>query len=174
MREIIQLSFGKESNYLQTHFWNFEDERLKAGGPDGQAVGQNEQTVVLYYEQPSTGQMVPRALMNDFRDNFGNFSACFAVETESEASAAQTSAYQDRFGNSLEEHKGSGSGQHTWSGAIDVSRQDPIALSAFHQELNSFAAIQADEYGEEVFEEDNQQEMDRRPRDDSSDEEEER
>lgn len=39
MREIIQLSFGKESNYLQTHFWNLEDERLKAGGPDGQAVG---------------------------------------------------------------------------------------------------------------------------------------
>ena len=32
MREIIQLSFGKESNYLQTHFWNFEDEKLKGSG----------------------------------------------------------------------------------------------------------------------------------------------
>ena len=29
MREIITLSFGKESNYLQTHFWNIEDEALK-------------------------------------------------------------------------------------------------------------------------------------------------
>ena len=29
MREIISLSFGKESNYLSTHFWNLEDESLK-------------------------------------------------------------------------------------------------------------------------------------------------
>ena len=29
MREIISLSCGKESNFAQTHFWNFEDESLK-------------------------------------------------------------------------------------------------------------------------------------------------
>ena len=130
MREIIQLSFGKESNHVQTHFWNFEDERLKANSQEGQAVGQNEQTVVLYYEQPSSGQMVPRALMHDFRDNFGNFSACFAVETDSDA--AKTSAYTERFGNQLEESKDGERESHTWLGAVAVSREEPIALSAFH------------------------------------------
>ena len=85
MREIIQLSFGKESNHLQTHFWNFEDEKLKASTEgESNAQSQSEAATVLYYEQPSTGQMIPRALMSDFRDNFGNFSACFAVETQQE------------------------------------------------------------------------------------------
>lgn len=84
MREIIQLSFGKESNHIQAHFWNFEDEKLKAGSGSGGAdetQGENESTSALYYEKPSSGQMVPRAVMHDYRDNFGNFSACFALDT---------------------------------------------------------------------------------------------
>ena len=48
--------------------------------------------------------MVPRAIMNDFRDNFGNFSACFAVETNQEQPSNSAGAV-DRFGNSLEEIK---------------------------------------------------------------------
>ena len=59
MREIIQLSFGKESNHLQTHFWNFEDEKLKASVHGEQnaieAQSSSEAASVLYYEQPSTG-----------------------------------------------------------------------------------------------------------------------
>ena len=51
--------------------------------------------------------MVPRAIMNDFRDNFGNFSACFAVETHQDVvQPTNHGVLTDRFGNSLEEHKG--------------------------------------------------------------------
>lgn len=74
---------------MQTHFWNFEDEKLKAASESAQDSSEtqtsSEFASVLYYEQPSSGQMVPRALMNDFRDNFGNFSACFAVETQADS-----------------------------------------------------------------------------------------
>ena len=85
--------------------------------------------------------MVPRAILSDFRDNFGNFSACFAVETHQDADHAAF----DRFGNPLEESKG---GSDQWQGKIAVSREDPIALSAFHQELNAYADEHG--YGEEI------------------------
>ena len=71
--------------------------------------------------------MVPRAIMNDFRDNFGNFSACYAIETQNESQAIESNV--DRFGNSLEEVKG---GNEMWQGNISVSREDPLGLSAFH------------------------------------------
>jgi len=37
--------------------------------------------------------------MSDFRDNFGNFSACFAVETQGNAQQASHGVLTDRFGN---------------------------------------------------------------------------
>lgn len=75
--------------------------------------------------------------MTDFRDNFGNFSACFAVETKADANEGiATSGMTDRFGNSLEEHKDGSEASHMWPGNITVSREDPIAFSSFHQELN--------------------------------------
>ena len=79
--------------------------------------------------------------MNDFRDNFGNFSACFALETQHDVQPNQ-GMLTDRFGNSLEEHKGGagGLGGHMWQGNISVSKEDPIQMSTFHQELNSYAA----------------------------------
>jgi len=68
---------------------------------------------VLYFEKRSTGEMVPRAIMNDFRDNFGNFSACFALEQQSNQPDYTKT---DRFGNPLEETKGDASSQ--WQGNI--------------------------------------------------------
>jgi len=58
--------------------------------------------------------------MNDFRDNFGNFSACFAVETQADAAdvVAASAGMTDRFGNSLEETKGSQEASHMWPGSI--------------------------------------------------------
>ena len=83
--------------------------------------------------------------MNDFKDNFGNFSACFAVETQMDAAQASHGVNTDRFGNPLEETKDGNQASEMWSGAISVSREDPIALSAFHQELNQYAGFQEDE-----------------------------
>ena len=98
MREIIQASFGKESNYLQTHFWNFADETLKTrsqalnseqgnqgGGLDSEMddarfMAQMQSASVLFYEQAQSGKMTPRVIYTDFRDNFGNFSSCFSLE----------------------------------------------------------------------------------------------
>lgn len=96
MRELIHLSFGKEANYMATHFWNLEDENLKThagqlGQKDSTGLQVDQEAIfnaqlassaVLYYEKRSKGQMIPRTIMTDFRDNFGNFSACFAVETQ--------------------------------------------------------------------------------------------
>lgn len=72
--------------------------------------------------------MVPRAVMHDYRDNFGNFSACFALEAHQPPEVPDQSGATDRFGNPLEETKG----DMTWGGNVAVSREDPLALSAFH------------------------------------------
>jgi hypothetical protein len=42
MKEIISLSFGKHSNYIATHFWNFQDESLK--------VNPEQRPVMVYNE----------------------------------------------------------------------------------------------------------------------------
>ena len=107
MREIIQASFGKESNYLQTHFWNFQDEQLKIRSDklnkDGKGGAENAEMVddqrfqaqmqsaaVLFYQQRESGQMTPRVIYTDFRDNFGNFSSCFSLEKQSQFDRVQT------------------------------------------------------------------------------------
>ena len=59
--------------------------------------------------------MVPRSIFNDFRDNFGNFSACFAVQTQSDGGV---SGEIDRFGNTLEETKGGSEANNMWPGSI--------------------------------------------------------
>lgn len=78
MREIISLSCGKESNFAQTHWWNFQDEQLKY-------LEDRKRSVVNYYETRSSGQLMPRQIYLDFKDNFGNFSSCFALQNQEEA-----------------------------------------------------------------------------------------
>ena len=54
--------------------------------------------------------MVPRTIMTDFRDNFGNFSACFAVETQTH----------------LDKNRGDvfGEGDSSmWQGAVQVTEE---------------------------------------------------
>ena len=105
---------------MATHFWNFEDENLKS---QAGAVGQKDSTgldvdqeavfnaqlassSVLYYEQRVKGQMMPRTIMTDFRDNFGNFSACFAVESQTH----------------LDKNTGDGDSS-MWEGAVQVTEE---------------------------------------------------
>ena len=58
--------------------------------------------------------------MLDFRDNFGNFSSCFAIDTEPDPASAAMGA-TDRFGNPIEESKG-GIGAQMWTGGVEVTR----------------------------------------------------
>ena len=61
MREIIQMSMGRASNYAHAHFWNQCDEQLKQTTPE---EGAQPGSTVLFYEAKS--QLYPRTLMLDF------------------------------------------------------------------------------------------------------------
>ena len=39
--------------------------------------------------------MLPRVIMTDFRDNFGNFSSCFAVESQTQFDKQQNESQWD-------------------------------------------------------------------------------
>jgi hypothetical protein len=59
MKEIISLSLGTHSNFVQTHFWNSQDENLKVMGEQGsdpnkeQAI--KESTQIIYNETIKSG-----------------------------------------------------------------------------------------------------------------------
>ena len=158
MREIIQASFGKESNYLQTHFWNFADETLKtrsqalnqkqsdqaddAAMDDERFTAQMQSASVLFYEQASSGQMTPRIIYTDFRDNFGNFSSCFSLEKQNRFDKKQGEA----SGIMGYEEESKDFRMDMWDGQVQVSEADQRPLSKFHQELIDYDEYQNAQY----------------------------
>ena len=114
MRELISFTIGKESNHASTHFWNFQEEQLlyNSNQAKDDKTGASDSSVVLFYEKQS-GKMDPRVVFVDYRDNFGNFSSCFALEKQAEQAKPDV----------------------MWAGPVQVSEQEQLPLSTFHQQL---------------------------------------
>ena len=61
--------------------------------------------------------MDPRVVFVDYRDNFGNFSSCFSLERQANLSVKP---------------------EALWGGGVEVTEQDQLPLSNFHQQLIDF------------------------------------
>ncbi|KAF9446263.1 tubulin nucleotide-binding domain-like protein [Macrolepiota fuliginosa MF-IS2] len=114
MREILYLQAGNYSNYVGTHFWNTQ--REYAITDKGDQVDDNI-SFTQRHDPDGTDHLYPRAIIFDWKDNFGTLSQSNAL------------------GTGTNETQSSDASSILWDRPVDEFRQTRIAASTYHAKI---------------------------------------
>lgn len=115
MREILYLQVGNYFNYVGTHFWNTQDAYNSLQSSDEYPI--EGQVSFTERQSPDGVTLYPRAIMFDWKENFGTL--------------AQSNAL-----TGTDESENMDPGPALWDQSVDEIRQNKVAKSSYHLQLD--------------------------------------
>ncbi|KAJ3573277.1 hypothetical protein NP233_g2520 [Leucocoprinus birnbaumii] len=114
MREILYLQAGNYSNFISTHFWNTQDAYGLTQSSDENPV--EDQVSFTERYTPNGATYYPRAIMFDYKENFGTLAQSNALSGVNESESTDPKP-------------------GLWDQSVDEIRQNRLARSSYHAQL---------------------------------------